>query len=58
MTCRVEERRVTQRLQQAAVKLFILQQRARKGRLSRDSAVNTISEDEGGPISDDLVSYG
>ncbi|PVD21319.1 hypothetical protein C0Q70_19492 [Pomacea canaliculata] len=45
-TLRGEDKKVTQRLHQAAVKLFVLQQRVRKGRLSRDSAVSTISEDE------------
>ncbi|XP_076449512.1 uncharacterized protein LOC143285946 [Babylonia areolata] len=49
-----DDRKVTQRLQQAAVKLYILQQRVRKGHLSRDSAVNTISEDETGPDGEDL----
>ena len=29
-----------------------------RGRLSRDSAVNTISGDEAGSDGDDLVSYG
>ncbi|XP_070178274.1 uncharacterized protein [Littorina saxatilis] len=43
---KAEDRRVTQRLHQAAVTLYGLQQRARKALLSRDSAVNTISEDE------------
>lgn len=43
---RSEESNVTQRLHLAAYKLFILQQRVRRSRFSKDSAVHTISEDE------------
>ncbi|KAK7462537.1 hypothetical protein BaRGS_00038422 [Batillaria attramentaria] len=55
---KAEDRKVTQRLHQAAVKLYILQQRVRKARLSRDSAVNTISEDEAWPDSDEISPSG
>ncbi|GFR69957.1 hypothetical protein ElyMa_003773000 [Elysia marginata] len=50
-----EERRVTQRLHQAAVKLLVMQQRLRRARqhLSKDSAVHTISEDD--PSLDDII---
>ncbi|XP_071089298.1 uncharacterized protein [Haliotis cracherodii] len=45
-TTKSEESNVTQRLHLAAYKLFILQQRVRRSRFSKDSAVHTISEDE------------
>ncbi|XP_012941751.1 uncharacterized protein LOC101845186, partial [Aplysia californica] len=52
---REEDRKVTQRLHQAAVKLLVMQQRFRRARqkLSRDSAVHTISEDD--PALDDII---
>ncbi|GFO32884.1 hypothetical protein PoB_005938900 [Plakobranchus ocellatus] len=50
-----EDRKVTQRLHQAAVKLLVMQQRLRRARqhLSKDSAVHTISEDD--PNLDDII---